>query len=74
MDLKEWEEVGAPRWIEAREELVDSVRAERDAALAAIARVHAAVESAKHWNEGCGWDVPSIKVLQALASDGGDDG
>lgn len=43
-----------------------SVRAERDAAVVAIERVRAAVEKHKHWNEDCGWDVPTIEVLAAL--------
>lgn len=33
--------------------------------------VRAVVESEKHWNEACGWDVPAIRLLAAL--DGGDE-
>lgn len=50
------------RWLDAH----DAEVAERDAATATADRVRAAVEKHKHWNEGCGWDVPTIEVLAAL--------
>lgn len=55
--------------------LTDALEAatrERDAALEAIDRVRAAVEKHEHWNDDCGWDVPTIEVLAAL--DGAPDG
>lgn len=51
---------------ERRQTLLEETEAERDDALAAIERVRAAVEKHRHWNEGCGWDVPTIEVLAAL--------
>lgn len=35
-------------------------------ALATIERVRDVVDELKHWNENCGWDVPSIELLRAL--------
>lgn len=38
-----------------------------EAAEATLERVRATVEAEKHYTEECGWDVPVIRVLAALA-------
>lgn len=35
-----------------------------------LERVRATVEAEKHYTEGCGWDVPVIRVLAALHGEG----
>ncbi len=42
-DLNEWNEHGAPAWVDAKNTALDEVRAERDEALAALERVKAAL-------------------------------
>lgn len=44
-------------------------RARASRAEAAIERVREVVESEKHWNEKCGWDVPAIRVLAAIEAE-----
>lgn len=48
------------------EELID-LKPRAEAAEATLERVRAAVEAEKHYTEECGWDVPVIRVLAALA-------
>lgn len=45
---------------------VNRLRAERDAYKARLDAVRATVEYEKHWNDGYGWDVATIRVLAAL--------
>lgn len=47
--------------------------ADHRAALARIAKAEEVVEAEKHWNEGCGWDVPAGSILRAL-TEGENDG
>lgn len=54
---------------EWRRVAVEQTRLERDRAEAAeakLAAVRTVVETEKHWNEDCGWDVPAIRILAVL--------
>lgn len=48
-------------------ELRQEAEARAEAAEATLERVRATVEAEKHYTEECGWDVPAIRVLAALA-------
>lgn len=48
---------------------VKSAEAERDAYKARLDAVRATVEYEKHWNDGYGWDVATIRILAALDGD-----
>lgn len=64
----------------ARFRLLDANRSDAAAAMATRAEVAEArldkvrecVEAEKHYNEGCGWDVPAIRILAILDGEADD--
>lgn len=58
-------------YAEKQDELIHRLRVRAEAAESKLAAVRSVIETEKHWNESCGWDVPAIRLLAVL--DGGDE-